>query len=141
MDRGNHYEAAWLRLAGSVAPGFAPRVLAEDQTNGVILLEYLPTTDYLLWKAELLAGRIDSGIAESVAASLARVHQATWGDRNVAEAFATDAVFEAIRISPYLRTLAERTPDLASEITAVAGRTLLPRSGPALGWQRSRQDR
>jgi tRNA A-37 threonylcarbamoyl transferase component Bud32 len=123
----NHYEAAWFRLAGSVAPGFAPRVLAEDQAHGIILLEYLPPDDYLLWKAELLEGRIDAGTAESVAARLACVHGATWADRSVAEAFATDAVFDAIRISPYLRSLAERTPDLAKEIMAVAEQTAATR--------------
>ena len=37
----------------------------------------------------------------------------------VARAFATDQMFDALRLSPYLRTLAERTPDLAPEILAV----------------------
>lgn len=117
----NHYEAAWLRLAGAIEPDIAPRVLAEG--GGVILLEYLAPDEFLLWKAELLAGRCDVTIAEKVAASLARVHSATWGDAAVAAAFATDAMFEALRIAPYLRTLAERTPDLADGILAVAAET------------------
>jgi hypothetical protein len=123
----NHYEAAWLRLAGSIAPGLAPRVLAEDPLHGVFLLEYLPSADYLLWKSELLAGRFEAGIAERVAACLARVHAATWNDARVAEEFATDAGFDAIRIAPYLRTLAERTPGLAKKILAVAEQTATTR--------------
>jgi hypothetical protein len=121
----NHYEAAWLRLAGAIEPGIAPRVLAEGRS--VILLEYLSPDAYLLWKAELLAGRCDSSIVERVAASLAHVHSATWGDAAVAADFATDAMFEALRIAPYLRTLAERTPDLAGRILAVAEQTLTTR--------------
>ena len=119
----NHYEAAWLRRAGALAPGIAPRVLAEDRARGVILLEYLPPDDYLLWKTELLGGRFEPGVAERVASCLARVHSATWDDNAVAAEFATDAMFDALRIAPYLRTLAERTPDLSHEILSVAEET------------------
>jgi hypothetical protein len=121
----NRYEAAWLRLADSIAPGIAPRVLGEG--SGVFLLEYLAPDDFWLWKAELLAGRCDVRLAERVAALLARVHSATWGDGAVAESFATDALFDAIRLSPYLRTLAERTPDLAGKILAVVEETAATR--------------
>lgn len=119
----NHYEVAWLRLAGSIVPGIAPKILGEDQASGVALMAFLPPADYLLWKAELLAGRFDERVAIEVAASLAQVHAATWGDPAVAQAFATDQMFDALRLSPYLRTLAERTPDLASSILAVVETT------------------
>lgn len=38
----NHFEIAWLKLAGSIVPGAAPMVLGEDRSNGVALLEFLP---------------------------------------------------------------------------------------------------
>ena len=119
----NHYEVEWLRLAGSIVPGVAPKVLAEDQAHGVALLEFLPPDDYLLWKSELLGGRFDGRIVTEVAKSLAQVHAATWSDPEVARRFATDQMFDALRLAPYLRTLAERTPDLASEILAVVATT------------------
>ncbi len=119
----NHFEAAWLRLAGGIVPGVAPAVLDEDQEHGVALLEFLPPEDYLLWKAELLAGRFDPAVPVAVARALARIHAATWADAAVAEAFATDSMFDALRLSPYLRTLAERTPDLAANILVVVERT------------------
>lgn len=115
----NHYEVAWLRLARSVVPTVAPQVLAEDAQNGIALLQYLPPADYAIWKAELLGGRLRPGFAESVAASLSSVHTATWESSAVAAQFATDDMFDALRLSPYLRTLAERTPDLADHILAV----------------------
>lgn len=119
----NHYEVEWLRLAGEIAPGSAPRVLGEDRAHGVALLEFLPADDYRLWKAELLAGRFDPAVPAAVAGVLGRIHAATWGDAAVAARFATDDMFDALRLSPYLRTLAERVPDLAGPILAAVERT------------------
>jgi Ser/Thr protein kinase RdoA (MazF antagonist) len=87
------------------------------------LLEFLPPEEYRLWKPELLAGRFEPGIPHAVGLARGNIHAATWGDRKVAGDFATDAIFDALRLSPYLRTLAERTPDLADPILAIAERT------------------
>ncbi len=119
----NHYEAEWLRLAGGIVPGGVPRVLAEDRAHGVLVLEYLPPQDYSLWKADLLAGRYDPRVPPLVADMLACIHSATWMDLGVARRFATDAMFDALRLDPYLRTLAQRTPDLAASILAVVEAT------------------
>ena len=119
----NHFEVAWLRRAGAIVPGVAPAVLDEDPEHGVALLEFLSPEDYLLWKSELLAGRFDPSVPIAVASALALIHTATWADSAVAEAFSTDTMFDALRLSPYLRTLAERTPDLAPKILAVLERT------------------
>ncbi|HVW92271.1 MAG TPA: aminoglycoside phosphotransferase family protein [Devosia sp.] len=114
----NRYEAAWLRHAGRIVPGIAPSVLAEDDAHGVVLLDYLPPADYRLWKAELLAGRADPATPRAVADALGRIHAATLNDPAVAAAFPTDALFDALRLDPYLRTLAARQPALAGPILA-----------------------
>lgn len=114
----NHFEAAWLRRAGEIVPGIAPAVLAEDRANGVVLLDYLPPEDFLLWKTELLAGRAAPATPERVGDALGRIHAATFGDAAVAAEFATDPLFDALRLDPYLRTLAERQPALAVPILA-----------------------
>lgn len=119
----NHYEVAYLRLASTIVPGAAPAVLGEDQAHGVALLEFLPSDQYRLWKAELLAGRFDKDVPKAVATALGRIHARTWGDQKIAAQFATDSMFDALRLSPYLRTLAERTPDLSPEIMAIVERT------------------
>jgi len=119
----NHYEVAYLRVAAGIVPGTAPKVMGEDQAHGVALLEFLPPEQYRLWKSELLAGRFDAGVPQSVAAALGSIHARSWGDRALAGVFATDDMFDALRLSPYLRTLAEHTPDLAAEITAIVDRT------------------
>ena len=119
----NHYEADWLRRAGAIVPGLAPAVLGEDQANGILLLDYLPPEDYALWKAELLAGHADPQTPVRVGDALGRIHAATLNDPAVAAAFATDDLFEALRLDPYLRTLATRQPGLASPILACLAET------------------
>jgi aminoglycoside phosphotransferase (APT) family kinase protein len=116
----NHYEIAWLKLAASIVPKVAPKVLGEDELNGIALLEFLAPQDYLVWKDELLAGRFEARIPDAVASALSRIHTATWKRECIAREFPTDRMFDALRLAPYLRTLAERTPDLADCITNVA---------------------
>ena len=115
----NHYEVAWLRRAGAIVPGAAPRVLAEDRAHGIALLEYLPADDYLLWKAELLAGRADPQVPAAVARALGRIHAATLDDAATAAAFPTDHLIDALRLDPYLRFTAGRHPALADRILGV----------------------
>jgi aminoglycoside phosphotransferase (APT) family kinase protein len=115
----NHYEVAWLRRAGAIVPGVAPRVLAEDREHGIALMDYLPAEDFLLWKAELLAGRADPRVPGAVANALGRIHAVTFDDPEVAAAFPTDNLFDALRLDPYLRFTARRHPALAERILGV----------------------
>lgn len=112
----NHYEVAWLQFAADTVRGFAPEVLAEDERSGAALIAYLPPESFVPWKAELLAGRLDARVAPALGAALGTVHAASWQDATMARRFATDALFDALRLDPYLRTLARRTPDLAGPI-------------------------
>lgn len=115
----NHYEVAWLRRASSIVPGAAPKVIAEDQANGIALLDYLPPDDYVLWKAELLAGRANPQTPVAVANVIGRIHAATLNDAAVAAEFATDHLIDALRFDPYLRATAERHPSLSEKILGV----------------------
>jgi len=123
----NHFEIAWLRRAGQIVPGAAPQVLGEDREHGVALLEYLPPEDFRLWKAELLAGRADPHTPVAVATALGRIHAATLDNPEVATAFATDELFDALRLDPYLRTLAARQPGLSKPILACLAETAATR--------------
>ena len=115
----NQYEVAWFRKANAIVPGSAPAVLAADAESGVALLAYLPSERYVLWKEELLAGRTDSSVARSVAEAIGRIHAATLNDAEVARSFATNALFDALRLDPYLRATAARHPRLAPQILAL----------------------
>lgn len=123
----NHYEVAWLRRAGSIVPGVAPKVFGEDREHGIALLEYLPADDFVLWKSELLARRADPRVAAAVADALGRIHAATLFDDEVAREFPTDHLIDALRFDPYLRFTAGRHPALAENILAVLATTATTR--------------
>jgi aminoglycoside phosphotransferase (APT) family kinase protein len=119
----NHYEVAWLKRAGAIVPGMAPKVFGEDQEHGIALLEYLPADDFALWKSELLVGRADPAVATAVADALGRIHTATLFDKDVAREFPTDHLIDALRLDPYLRFTAGRHPELAPNILTVLATT------------------
>jgi aminoglycoside phosphotransferase (APT) family kinase protein len=123
----NRYEVAWLRLAGSIVPNRVPAVVADSEVAGVVVMDYLPEADFVLWKAELLGGHVDLEVATAVGATLGAIHAATWDDTEVAAAFATDHLIDALRLDPYLRFSASRHPEVAETILAILRRTATTR--------------
>ena len=119
----NAFEAAWLRLAAHTAPGSAPRLLAEDAAQRAFAMEWLPPDRYPVWKGQLGEGEIDASSAARVGDVLGRLHAGTAGRPDVAARFATDALFHAIRLDPYLIQTASVHPDLRDRLLAIAGRT------------------
>lgn len=116
----NRYERQWLQIAREAAPASAPKVLAWDDEAGLFAMEHLA---YPVWKTVLRDGHADAAFAAEVGERLAAIHGATAGDRKVAERFATDAIFYAIRLEPYLVATAERHPDIAEQLIGLAART------------------
>jgi aminoglycoside phosphotransferase (APT) family kinase protein len=119
-------EIAYLRAAGRIVPGHVPRVVGEDQDTKSFVMEFLGA-DHRNWKAELLAGRIDAGVARDVGDVLGRIHAATADSEAMAMRFATDENFHAIRLEPYLVETARVHPDLAEALQATVLRTATTR--------------
>ncbi len=119
----NAYEAAWYETVGARVPGAAPKLLGEDREAGLLVTEFLDPADYSLWKAELLAGRVDIAFAAAVGARLGAIHAATAGDMALAARFATDDLFHAIRLEPYLEATARAHPDRADALMALVETT------------------
>ena len=119
----NRYEAGWLKAAHTVLPGTAPRLLGQDAETGALAMAWLEPETHPVWKTELAAGRADPTFAHEVGRRLAAIHRAHAGDSATAAAFATDEIFHAIRLEPYLLATAERHPDLAPALTSLAGAT------------------
>jgi aminoglycoside phosphotransferase (APT) family kinase protein len=123
----NRYERLWYATAGERVPGAAPKVLAHDDGAMLFAMEFLDPADHRLWKPDLLAGRVDIEFARVVGEKLAAIHAATAGDAEVAGAFPTGPIFEALRLDPYLRATGRRHPDLAEALNALADRTAAAR--------------
>jgi aminoglycoside phosphotransferase (APT) family kinase protein len=108
----NAAEAAWMRAVGRWLPRAAPRVLGEDPEARLFAMEYLAPEDHPLWKARLLAGRVEPEFAAAVGRDLSLIHAPSAIDPDMPTAFAHDETFEAIRIEPYLRATGRAHPDL-----------------------------
>ncbi len=121
-ERGR-YEWQWIRFANQVVPGSAPRAIAFDEEAMVVVMAWLPPEDNPLWKAELHAGRADAGFAGSVGRTLALIHRASAGRRDIAERFPSDEIFHAIRLEPYLIATSLVHDDLAPRLRALAATT------------------
>ena len=119
----NRYERQWYEVAAARVPGAAPKVIAHDDEAMFFVMEWLDPADHRLWKAELMAGRVDLQFAAAVGGRLAAVHRATAGDATIAAMFPTGPLFEALRLEPYLRATARRHPTLAVKLEALADRT------------------
>lgn len=115
-------EIRWLQLAGNIVPGHVPRVLGEDASTRCFVMEFLGD-EYRVWKAELLAGRIDGAAAATVGEMLGRIHAATAHSPEIASQFANDEHFHALRLEPYLLEAARVHPMLASRLTSLVSRT------------------
>lgn len=113
-------EVAWIRLVARLNTAWVPHVVGEDKARHLFVMDYLPAEKHPVWKNELAAGRASAEFAASVGAALARIHSATAGSEPVAQAFANDAQFHALRLEPYLLFTASRHPDLTGKITALA---------------------
>jgi enolase len=99
--------AVWNRLL----PDNTPRLLHRDDEAHLYVMEAAPA-DAASWKRQLLDGLVDFRVGEVVMAGAATVHSATTADPAIAEQFAGLGFFEALRLDPYLRTVAARYPEL-----------------------------
>lgn len=122
VDR-NRFEVAWMRVAARTVPAAVPEVLGDDPVAGAFAMAFLPPDRYPVWKALLRDGVIESGTAAAVGDALGRIHAATADRPEIATTFATDAIFHAIRLEPYLVATALRHPDLAGRLQQLVATT------------------
>jgi aminoglycoside phosphotransferase (APT) family kinase protein len=120
----NNYEWEWFKFVHRNFPEIVPRPLAHDREMQMLAMEYLEPENFKLWKAELLKGETDPEFAAKVGAFLGKIHAKSAFKKEISETFATDRLFYALRIEPYLLATAEKHPDIAPKIRAIAEKTL-----------------
>jgi len=109
----NQYEARWMRFAARVLPGSVPECLASDSERGMLLMQYLPSAAYPLWKEMLRDGTIRDEDAAGVGNMLGAIHARSAAQPELAAQFESDSIFHAIRLDPYLGAAALLNPDCA----------------------------
>lgn len=117
IERGTS-EVRWLRRARGVDARLAPEVLAELPTGHAFAMRFLPGCP--VWKDELIAGRVDVDFAAAVGRGIGAVHEATANSDADRDAFPNDAMFQALRIDPFLLYVAEHDAELAPHLRALA---------------------
>lgn len=121
-ERRSHFEVEWLAVARAAGLN-VPRVVAELEDQHLFFMDWFPPAENPVWKAELAAGRIDPAFAAAVGRAIAAIHSATHGDPAIAERFATDDLFAALRIEAYLLHTARAHPDISPIIEGIAATT------------------
>jgi len=119
----NLYEARWLQVAHMASAGCAPELLGQHAELGVLVMRYLPPSDFRLWKKELHAGRVEASTANELGLILASIHSYAANRPELAQEFPTEKIFFEIRLAPYLISTAERHPILASALHALVDQT------------------
>jgi aminoglycoside phosphotransferase (APT) family kinase protein len=119
----NRSEVAWMRTAGAIVPWAVPDILGDDPEAGAFAMSYLPPSRYPVWKERLRDGAMDTDVAAAVGDVLGRIHAATAAAPDVAKRFANAAIFDAIRLEPYLGATGCAHPDLGERFAALADAT------------------
>lgn len=120
----NIYEWEWFNFAYENFPEIVPRPIAHDRRMKMLAMEFLAPEDFTLWKKELLEGIADFAFAANAGKWLGKIHAKSANDENLKNTFATDDLFFALRIEPYLLATAEKHSDVSSKIKEIADRTL-----------------
>ncbi|MBV9393073.1 MAG: aminoglycoside phosphotransferase family protein [Methylobacteriaceae bacterium] len=117
------YEYAWMTRVRAILPQAVPRLLGRSVDGAMFAMAFLDPRDYPVWKEAMLGGKIDPLFAGKVGATLATIHSTTAKDASIAPEFASDRIFHAIRLEPYLLATAQRHPDIGPQLRALAERT------------------
>jgi hypothetical protein len=120
----NAAEAAWFEAARTAVPEAVPEILLHDPGQGLFAMPYFPPERYPVWKAQLREGEADPAFAAQVGHVIARIHAATMHSAALAEQFANDATFHAIRLEPYLEATARGHPEVHDALMELSRSTL-----------------
>jgi aminoglycoside phosphotransferase (APT) family kinase protein len=119
----NTKEAAWIKAVAGFMPQAVPSLLAEDAAAAMFAMDYLPPHAFEGWKAQLQRGHVIPATAGEVGGRLTHIHSRFARSPNVKAEFATDVIFQAIRLEPYLLATARAHPDRAAALEKLAERT------------------
>ena len=112
----NRAEVQWMKVAGQIVPQAVPAILGDDPQDNAFAMAYLEPADYPVWKEQLLAGAANAATASAVGGLLVAIHSATADSASMAERFANDSSFYALRLEPYFVEAARGHPECAKDL-------------------------
>ncbi len=87
-----------------------PRILFEDREQYLFAMTPAPRP-HKAWKDELLAGTSNEQAALAAGELLGTLHAGSWRNARLAQTLGDRALFDALRVDPYYRTLARHRPE------------------------------
>jgi 5-methylthioribose kinase len=112
-------ETAVMSTIRSLLPtGAIPQILFEDRENFLFAMEAVDPR-HVVWKQELLAGRLRPEVAVRLARYLAAIHRGTHRDSRCEQDFADREIFVELRVDPFYRHIARVHPELRPPIEAL----------------------
>lgn len=123
----SHYEVEWLRTARPFVGEAVPEILFEDEANNLFVMSFYDPATHSVWKSDLAAGKVDAPFAAEIGRMLAAIHAGAAGSPEIEAKFQTTALFEDLRLAPFLRHAAGAHPDLAERLVSLADRTAASR--------------
>ena len=119
----SHAETAWIRLVGQRLPAAVPAILGEDRESFSFAMAWLSPEQHPVWKAQLRNGHASTAFAGQVAQQLATIHASTAHQPSLAQAFAYDQNFFALRLDPYFAATARVHADCADILAQLIAET------------------
>lgn len=119
----NRYEWAWMQEVARIAPESVPPLVAQDTVSECFVMGFLAPETHPVWKLLLQRGIALADTAGAVGRRLVAIHAATANRPDLAQRFATDHIFHAIRLEPYLLAAARRHRNLAPRLRDIASHT------------------
>jgi 5-methylthioribose kinase len=121
-----------LSLLSRLVPGCVPDVVMCDERRLVLVISCVPA-EAELWKASLMAGRVEPVVAARAGELLGEIHRSAAADRFARSQFDDQTVLIQGRTDPFHLTVAASHPELAPAIESEVERMLATRATLTLG--------
>jgi 5-methylthioribose kinase len=108
-------EADALKLFNQLSPDQVPKLIFLDPERFILVLERVPVGS-TIWKADLLAGVINSDVGKKLGNTLATWHHYGQQHPEVKLKFMEDSLFNQLRIDPFYRFVAAKNPQIGVPI-------------------------
>lgn len=116
-------EADALELVAGLTPANVPRLLDRDPARHAMVIEKAPS-NWVDWKSLLLKGYVHPEIAAQLGEVLARWHSQTVAGTSLPPSLQGSSNFELLRVDPYYRTVARRSPEVRAKLLSLAEQLL-----------------
>ncbi len=118
LDRIYREQEVMQALEPHLPAGTVPKVLFVDRPNYVYAMTHAPL-QATVWKADLLAGKVDATLSDAVGGVLGKMHQISVTHRPIFENFADHHVYVQLRVDPFYRRVQERRPEVAPAVAPI----------------------